>query len=291
MLYWITVIVGDIQTGIGPWFSDHTSTIVTIALIILGAWLIVRFGSIAIRKTVVRGIRPASYKSKAEEKKREETVIQIVSGALNIIIWPLTLIVIIGQLGVNIGPLIAGAGVVGVALGFGAQSLVKDIISGLFIISENQYGVGDVVDLDGTSGQVEHISLRSTVLRDLDGIVHHVPNGTINRASNYSSKHSGINLNVGVAYDSDLEHVIKVVNRVGKSIARDPEWKDVILETPSFLRVDNLGDSSIDIKITGSVKPLKQWDVTGELRKRIKIAFDKEGIEIPFPQRVVHQAK
>ncbi|HEX5744260.1 MAG TPA: mechanosensitive ion channel family protein [Candidatus Saccharimonadales bacterium] len=273
------------------WVDGNADSIVPALLILLGAWAVVRFGGVAIRKTVSRSVRPAAHKNRAEELKREETVIQIVSGALNIIIWPLALILIIAQFGVNVGPLIAGAGVIGVALGFGAQSLVKDVISGLFIIAENQYAVGDVVDLDGTTGQVQHITLRSTVLRDLDGIVHHVPNGTIERASNYSSEHSGINLDVGIAYDSDLDKVIRVVNRVGKELAKDPDWQDQILETPSFLRVDNLGDSSIDIKITGSVKPLTQWDVTGELRKRLKIAFDKEGIEIPFPQRVIHQAK
>lgn len=283
--------MSDIWIGTGSWLGDNAHPIISSAFIIVGAWAIVRFGSVAIRKTVTRSIRPAAHHSRAEEIKREETVIQIVGGALNIIIWPLTLILIIAQFGVNVGPLIAGAGVVGVALGFGAQSLVKDIISGLFIIAENQYGVGDVVDLDGTSGQVQHITLRATVLRDLDGAVHHVPNGSIQRASNLSSEHSGVNLNVGVAYDSDLEKVIKVVNRVGKELAKDPDWQDQILETPAFLRVDDLGDSAIDIKITGSVKPLKQWEVTGELRKRLKIAFDKEGIEIPFPQRVIHQAK
>lgn len=278
-------------TNIESWINSNSSTLWSIGAILVGAWLIVHFGSIAIRKMVIKGVRSSTYKTKAEEKKREETVIQIVSGALKIIIWPLALIIIIGQLGVNIGPLIAGAGVIGLALGFGAQSLVKDIIAGLFIIAENQYGVGDVVDLDGTTGKVEHITLRTTILRDLDGIVHHVPNGTIERASNYSSEHSGINLNVGVSYDSDLDHVIDVVNKVGKSLANDPEWQDQILETLAFLRIDDFGDNSIDIKITGSVKPLKQWDVTGELRKRLKIAFDKEGIEIPFPQRVIHQPK
>ncbi len=283
--------MGEIWPGIGSWISDNDSLILSIALILLGAWVVVRFGSIAIRKTVVNGIRPHAHKTRAEEMKREETVIQIVAGALNIITWPLALILIIAQLGVNVGPLIAGAGVIGVALGFGAQSLVKDVISGLFIIAENQYGVGDVIDLSGTTGQVEHITLRSTVLRDLDGVVHHVPNGSIEKASNYSSEHSGINLNIGVSYDSDLDRVIKVVNEVGKALAKDSKWADDILETPAFMRVDDLGDSAIDIKITGSVKPLKQWDVTGELRKRLKIAFDKEGIEIPFPQRVVHQAK
>lgn len=279
-----------IWENIEPWITANQSTLLSILLIIIGAWIIHHFGSIAVRKAVVKSIKTSSYTSKAEEEKREQTVIQLISGILKIVIWPLAAIVIIGQLGVEIAPLIAGIGIVGLAIGFGAQSLVKDIISGLFIIVENQYGVGDVVELNGTAGLVETITLRKTVLRDLDGVVHHIPNGTIDRTSNYSSEYSGINLNVGVSYSSDLDKVIKTVNAVGEQLAEDPEWAEQIIEKPIFLRVDNFGDSAIDIKITGTVKPLMQWDVTGELRKRLKIAFDKDGIEIPFPQRVMHQA-
>lgn len=277
--------------NVESWTGDNQSTIISIIFIILGAWLIQRFGEIAVRKAVVKSVRASAYKSKLEEEKREITVIHIVSGVMRLVIWPVTVMVIIAQLGVEIGPLIAGAGIVGVALGFGAQSLVKDVIAGLFIIIENQYGVGDVVKLDETAGLVEDITLRKTVLRDLDGIVHHIPNGTIDVVSNFSSEFSGINIDVGVAYDSDLEEVIKIVNKVGHSIAADTEWSDKIIEAPAFLRVDNFGDSSIDIKITGTVKPLEQWAVAGEFRKRLKVAFDKGRIEIPFPQRVIHQAK
>ncbi len=270
---------------------NNRETLVQVVGILVGAWLVVRFGDVFVRRAVVRGVTPDKFSTKEEEEKRERTIIHIINGGIRILVWPMALILVVAQLGVQIGPLIAGAGIVGVALGFGAQSLVKDVISGLFIIIENQYGVGDVVDLDGTSGLVEDINLRKTTLRDLDGTVHHIPNGTIDRASNLSSEFSGINLNVGVDYSSNLEKVIKVVNEVGMDITRDEQWANDIIEAPSFLRVDNFGDSSIDIKITGRTKPLRQWDVTGELRKRLKIAFDKAGIEIPFPQRVVHKAK
>ncbi len=199
---------------------------------------------------------------------------------------------VVAQLGVNIAPLIAGAGVIGLAIGFGAQSMVKDVIAGLFIVAENQYRVGDVVQFDHeTIGQVISLSLRVTVLRDLDGIEHHIPNGAITITSNYSKEFSGINLDLGVAYDTDLNKAIDVINKVGDDLSKDKAWKDLILEKPQFLRVDNFGDNSIDIKITGTVKPLKQWSVTGELRKRIKIAFDEANIEIPFPQRVIHESK
>jgi len=128
-------------------------------------------------------------------------------------------------------------------------------------------------------------------LRDLDGIVHHVPNGEIKKASNLSKKFARVNLNIGVAYKEDLNKVIEVVNKVGKELAEDPEWEESIINPPQFLRVDDFGASAIIIKILGETKPLKQWDVTGELRKRIKVAFDKEGIEIPFQQIVIHRTK
>ena len=198
---------------------------------------------------------------------------------------------ILQEVGIAIGPLLAAAGIAGLAFGFGGQYLIRDLISGLFIIMENQYRIGDVVCFDGTCGLVEDISMRMTTLRDLDGIVHYVPHGEIKRVSNLSKQFARVNLNIGISYSSNLEQVISVVNKIGKELSEDPAWKEHILTAPQFLRIDDFGDSAIVIKILGDTKPLKQWDVTGELRKRLKIAFDQEGIEIPFPQRVVHQAK
>lgn len=273
------------------WLEANQTTIIAVICIFIGAYLLKRFGQIFIKRLVISAVEKSSHGDHEAESKREETIIQIISGALNIIVWPLAVILAVAQIGIDIAPLIAGASIVGVALGFGAQSLVKDIISGLFIILENQYRVGDVVDLDGTSGKVERITLRVTVLRDLDGIVHHVPNGTIDRTSNYSKDFSGINLNIGIGYTSDIDKAITIIDKVGSKLAQEDGWKDKILEAPSFMRVDNLGDSSVDLKLTGKVRPLQQWAVTGELRKRIKAEFDKAGIEIPFPQTVMHQVK
>ena len=282
--------IGNLTDNISSWLSSNRDTLVSIAATLIVALIIKKFGDALIRKAVAKAVRPEGYSSRQAEKKRENTISSIISGALSLLVWPITGIIVASELGVNIAPLLAGVGVLGLAVGFGAQSLVKDVISGLFIIAENQYRVGDVVGLDAqTTGKIEKITLRTTVLRDLDGIVHHVPNGSIERTSNYSKDFSGINLDVGVGYDSDLKKVRKTVNEVGKELAKDKEWEDNIIEAPQFLRVENFGDSSIDIKITGKVKPLKQWDVAGELRERLKIAFDKEGIEIPFPQRVMHQ--
>jgi small conductance mechanosensitive channel len=187
--------------------------------------------------------------------------------------------------------LLAAAGIAGLALGFGGQYLIRDLITGFFIIAENQYRIGDVVCFDGTCGSVEDISMRMTTLRDLDGVVHHIPHGEIKKVSNLSKYFARINLDVRVPYDCNLEKVIKVIDKVGEDLAKDPEWADKILKTPQFLRVNNFGESAIIVKIVGETRSLKQWAVTGELRKRIKIAFDKEKIKIPLPQVVVHQVK
>ncbi|MBU2220830.1 mechanosensitive ion channel family protein, partial [Patescibacteria group bacterium] len=209
----------------------------------------------------------------------------------SILVWIIALMMLLSEFGIAIGPILAAAGVVGLALGFGGQYLIRDLISGIFILLENQYRTGDVVCFDTTCGLVEHLSLRMTTLRDLDGTVHHVPHGEIHTVSNLSKGFSRVNLNIGIGYSSKLDHVIEVVNRVGKELAEDPVWKTQILKAPEFLRVEEFADSAIIIKILGETLPIKQWDVAGELRMRLKIAFDAEGIEIPFPQRVTHAAK
>jgi small conductance mechanosensitive channel len=189
-----------------------------------------------------------------------------------------TILTILSQVGVSITPILAGLGIVGIAVGFGAQTLVKDIISGFFVFFEDQYGIGDVAQVAGITGLVEDITLRRTILRDLDGIVHSVPNGEIRVASNYTKDWSRVNLNIGVGYGEDLDHVIEVINRVGKELAEDPNWSPLMLT----------GDSGIDIKILGETKPIQQWAVMGELRKRLKRVFDEEGIEIPWPHTKVY---
>jgi small conductance mechanosensitive channel len=198
---------------------------------------------------------------------------------------------ILQELGLKIGPLIAGAGIVGLAVGFGGQYLIRDIISGLFLILENQYRIGDSIDINGVSGLVEDISLRKTTLRDINGTVHHIPHGEIKLVSNLSKNYARVNLDIGISYNTDLDHAISVINRTGKELAEDPAFSDSIISPPQFLRVNDFADSAVILKILGDTKPLKQWEVTGEMRKRLKIAFDREGIEIPFPQRVIHENK
>ncbi len=184
---------------------------------------------------------------------------------------------------VPIGPLLAGAGVLGLAISFGAQSLVKDLIAGAFMLVEGQFAVGDVVRIAGTAGKVEKITLRTTVLRDLQGVVHVVPNGTIETLSNLTKSFSKAVLDIGVAYKEDVDRVIAVMDDEARRMQHDEAWAQVILETPEVLGVQEFGDSAVLIRIAFKTLPLKQWEVGREFRRRIKNRFDAEGIEIPFP--------
>ncbi|MFA6713236.1 MAG: mechanosensitive ion channel family protein [Bacteroidales bacterium] len=278
----------NFSESIIPWLL---STGIRIVIIAVAAYLLNKILIKIIKRAIIVSIKKYNNDVETEGKKREETLIRIFSGITRGTIIIIALLIILTELGIKIAPILAGAGIVGVAVGFGAQYLIKDLISGLFIIIENQYRVGDVVNFDGIGGLVEDITLRMTTLRDLDGTVHHIPHGNIKSVSNLSKEYARINLNIGISYSSNLEHVIMVVNKTGNELAEDPAWKDAIIKAPQFLRIDDFADSAIIIKILGETKPIQQWEVTGELRKRIKIAFDTEGIEIPFPQTVIHHAK
>jgi moderate conductance mechanosensitive channel len=273
-----------IQAAVIAWIIEHG---VRVAGIIIIAYLLHSFIGRLIERLIRRLIQQG-HGTKDAEIKRENTIITVANSAVGVFIVSAALLMLLSEFGIAIAPLLAAAGIAGIAFGFGGQYLIRDLISGLFILIENQYRVGDVVCFDSTCGLVETLSLRMTTLRDLDGVVHHVPHGEVKKVSNLSKQFSRVNLNIGVSYSSNLENVIKVVNEVGKALAEDAEWKDKIISPPQFLRVENFADSAIIIKILGDTQPIKQWDVTGELRKRLKIAFDSNNIEIPFPQRVIH---
>ena len=284
----VLVILGlyNIDTSaVRDWLIAHGTRIGLILVLSVAALFILGFtGSKAIKTFVARG---APKQPDEEIQKRANTLSSVLITAGQVFIIVIAAFIILSELGINIGPILAGAGVIGIAIGFGAQSLVKDIIAGVFIITENQYRVGDVVKIADISGLVEQINLRRTMLRDLDGIVHVVPNGEIRVASNFTKEWSRVNLNISVSYGTDLDHAIAVINRVCQEMAQEPEWAPLIIKTPQVLRVDNLGDSGIDLKILGDTKPIRQWDVMGEIRKRVKKTFDEEGIEIPWPHTKV----
>ncbi|MFC1875583.1 mechanosensitive ion channel domain-containing protein [Chloroflexota bacterium] len=261
-----------------------TNGIVILAYIII-AYFVYRLAKFFLPRLVISFVkaRGKGRHSKSWFEKRAKTLSNMATWTLGLLIGVIVLFMILSELGVNITPLLASAGVAGIAIGFGAQSLIKDFVSGVFILIEDQFNTGDVVEIAGISGTVEEVNLRRTVLRGLDGILHTIPNGTITTTSNYTRDWSRVKLDMPVAYGEDMEHVFAVINRVGKELAQDKHFKTLIKTPPQVLRVQNFGDSGIDIRILGDVRPMMQWEVTGELRKRLKKAFDEEGIEIPWP--------
>lgn len=272
--------------AIKNWIFVHGTRIGLIVFLSVAALFILGIaGSKAIRSLAAR-VTPEQPEE--EVQKRANTLSSIVITAGQVFIIVIAGVIVLSELGINIAPVLAGAGVVGLAIGFGAQSLVKDVIAGLFIVMENQYRVGDVVRIADIAGLVEEINLRRTVLRDLDGIVHVVPNGEIRVASNFTKEWSRVNLNISVAYGTELDRAIAVINRVCQEMAAEPQWAPLILKTPQVLRVDKLGDSGIELKILGDTKPIRQWDVMGEIRKRVARAFAEEDIEIPFSHMKVY---
>ncbi len=268
------------------WVFDHGLTIV---VILIGAWVVRKI----LRKTITRfekrfkqeGVAPS------EVEKRAKTLGGIIKAFITVIIYAAAVMMIISEFGVEIGPLLAGAGIAGLAIGFGAQTLVKDVISGFFILLEDQVRVGDVVNLAGIGGLVEDINLRTTRLRDLEGRVHVIPNGSIEVATNMTREWSRALFEIGVAYKEDVDQVITVMKEVGEDLRKDPSYSEMILEPLIVLGLDSFGDSSVNIKAFFKTIPLKQWDVAREYRRRLKKAFDQKGIEIPFPHQTIYMGE
>lgn len=223
----------------------------------------------------------------SEAKKRAHTLGNILRHAFLIIITFVAVLMILGELEIQLGPLLATAGIGAIAIGFGAQSLVKDVISGFFIILENQYRIGDVIEVAGVSGLVESVSLRKTVLRDLKGKVHTIPNGEIKVVSNLSKEWSRSVLDLGISYRDDIDQIVDLLIQIGKEMESEEPYKSAILEPLQVLGVEKFDESQMVIRMMVKTVPLKQWDVGRELRRRIKIRFDEKGIQLPFPHRAL----
>ncbi|MGI9601707.1 MAG: mechanosensitive ion channel family protein [Acidimicrobiales bacterium] len=233
--------------------------------------------------------RMREFQSRSERsRQRAVTMGSVLSSTLTVFIWATVVLLVLSELDVNLGPLIAGAGIAGVALGFGAQTLVRDFLSGIFIVFEDQYGVGDFVDLGEASGTVEKVSLRTTRVRDIEGSLWVVPNGEITRVSNSSQLWARSVLDVEVGYDTDLDEAMAVISATAHELWREEAEATTILEEPEVWGIQSLGDSAISIRLAVKTEPAEQWATARELRRRLKTALDEAGIEIPFPQRVVH---
>jgi moderate conductance mechanosensitive channel len=258
---------------------------------------VVAYLAFRISKVLVHGILQALMDREASEgtaqelsavevKKRMDTLDGLGSAVIQFFVVVIAGIMILGALGLDIGPAVAGLGVVGIAVGFGAQSLVRDYLNGALILIENQFSKGDVISVAGVSGTVEDFSLRRTTLRDLDGIVHTVPNGEIKVASNRTRTWARINQDVTVAFGTDIDAAIRVVEELGKQMAADPVWRRRILEPPRVERVERIEERGITLKILGTVRASEQWAAGGEFRKLLLQAFARNGIQLPRPPQV-----
>lgn len=274
--------------------NDHRS--VQIGITLLAAVLFQLLSRLPIdrfvRRVVVQSHR---YHNAEEEKKREDTLVSVFHTAFAVAIWVITLMVVLFELRVNVAGLLTGAGVLGVVVSLGAKNAISDFLAGIFIIAENQYRVGDIVTLatgTGTvSGVVEDITVRITKLRDLDGYLHIVPNGSIGIVTNMTFQFANVNVDIPVAYEADVDKVVKIINQVGVSMMDDKEIGADVVEPIQFLRVDNFEDSSMKVKALGKVRAGTQWDVAGDFRRRLIAAFDKHHIDIPYQQIVVHKSE
>lgn len=272
------------------WLSDFSSIHAQNIVIIVLLSIFARHASkVIIRRVIKRTLKPHRYKTARDERLRAETLISTISAAVNVVIVVITVLLLLSEIDINIAPLLAGAGIAGVALGFGAQSMVKDFLAGMFILLENQYRVGDIIRINTgeVSGRVEKVSLRTTVLRDMDGMQHHIPNGVISIATNMTMDYSNVNIDIAVSYDTNIDKLVKVINQVGEQMAEDEEWAKHILEAPKFLRINDFSAAAISVKIVSKTEPTKQWSVAGELRKRLKAAFDKAGIKTAAPLPII----
>ncbi len=277
----------DIQPflkAVRSWLRVHSIPIAIIAVPAYAAYRVVR-ATLPLMIGRFVAIRGKRRETKERMTKRTQTLGAVLTATIGVIIAIVATFMILAEIGINITPLLAGAGIAGIAIGFGAQSMVKDLISGFFIIIENQYDVGDVIKVNNQiAGGVEGLNLRRTSLRDLDGILHIIPNGEIRMASNLTKLWSRVHLDIGVAYKEDLDRVMAVIKRTWEELAEDPDWGPLLIsKTPWLLRVDEFGDSGIIIKVVGESEPGQHWNLMGELRRRIKRVFDEEGIEIPWP--------
>jgi small conductance mechanosensitive channel len=259
-----------------------------ILLIAVLLWVIMRFVKVMLGRFEKRLMGTEAGALPSEAQKRAETIVRLLRQAALIMLWLTGALMVLRELGLEIGPILASAGIVGLAIGFGAQNLVRDVISGFFLIIENQVRVGDVAIVNGTGGLVEAVNFRTLVLRDLSGVVHVFPNGTINTLSNMTHEWSAYVFDIGIAYKEDVDRVMTVMKEVGEEMRKDDYFAPFLLEDIEIFGVDAFADSAVVIKGRLKTRPIKQWEVGREFRRRLKKAFDREGIELPYPHRSIY---
>jgi len=282
------------------WLKDYTegwahvvgSILLVVLLAVVARWLLHRVVDRLVRRAEV-GVLPdriqwlGSDNYQQRKVQRARTMGTVLKSVVSIVVFVIATLMVLSKLGQNIAPLLASAGILGVALGFGSQSLVKDFLSGMFMLFEDQYGVGDVIDVGEASGTVEAVSLRVTRLRDVNGTVWYVRNGEIPRVGNMSQNWARSVLDVGIGYHEDLAKVRRVLQEVAHDLWDDEDFKGLIIEEPEVWGVESLTPDGVTMRVTLKTAPMEQWNIARQMRERIKARFDYEGIEMPFPQQVV----
>ncbi len=268
----------------GAWIALH---LLDIAVILILGWIARKFLTRLISQLIRKTVRHDMFPTELDRKRRIKTLDGLITAVVRVSIWIVVVMMIISEMGIDTAPLIASAGVLGITIGFGAQSLIKDLVSGVFIIIENQFRVGDVVRLATMntpsleiSGTVEEINMRSTVIRDLNGELIHVPNGVINVTINKTVDYSQLNEDIIVHQDTDIEQLEHVINHVGGQLNESVELGHLIIEAPHFERVVGFTNDGLQVKILGKTQPGEQWRVTGEFYKKLKKAFDRNKIKV-----------
>lgn len=268
------------RSSVGDWFGDHGTAV-------LGTLIFAVAAVVIIRRVVPRAVRPAIARQMADRPEVEidrrcETLSDAIVRTGEIVIVALALFTVLPELGFDIRAVLAGVSITSIAIGFGAQSLVRDGLNGIFILSENQYAKGDMVSVAGVTGTVEDVTLRRTVVRDIDGVLYSVPNGSITVAANYTRDFSKVRVSIPVAPASDLAAVRRIADDVGRELATDPEYAAKILSPPGYLRVDNIDMNGVAVQVNGTVRPGTQWEIAGVLRARLLEAFQRHGIKTPW---------
>jgi small conductance mechanosensitive channel len=292
---WVVGLAGDNETAAGvlAWVVGRPLEIVLIVVLtFVGVRFLKNWIRAAVHRVVVGvsgdasdGVDGPPTKQRAEA--RAGSIGSVLAGSAGIAVWTISIITVLGIAGIEVAPMIAGAGIAGVALGFGAQNVIRDTVAGLFILVEDQFGIGDVIEVDGVSGTVEAISLRATQVRSVNGTLWFVPNGQINQMGNMTKSWSAAILDVDVAYGADIGRVRSVLASVADGLVDDVDYGSVMVEPPQVMGVEALGADSVTVRVVLKVAPGQQWAIQRVLRERVKAALDDAGIEIPFPQRTV----
>lgn len=278
--------------NVKEWFTQEFLSVIILTLGFIITLIVYSLVIRRVRRSILKRAEKITVKKNdpkgAETVKRLTTLIGIVELGGKLVLWFIFILMFLNKVGVNIAPILTSAGILGLAIGFGAQELVRDFISGFFILLEDQVRVGDVAVINGTGGLVEKIALRTITLRDFSGVVHIFQNGKINSLSNMTKEWSAMVFDVGVAYKEDTDRVLEVMRNIGEEMASDPEWSEKIIEPIEIFGLDRFADSALVMKARLKTLPIEQWAVGREYRRRLKAAFDQKGIEIPFPHTTVY---